>query len=65
VFGELMRSFCDLLFSCFKGYVESWAAFVIGIILGLTSWLSLYIMKEKLHVDDALDVGSVHGEMEK
>lgn len=45
----------------FQGYVETWAAFVIGIILGLTSWLSLYVMKEKLHVDDALDVGSVHG----
>lgn len=44
-----------------SGYIDTWAAFVIGMILGITSWLSLHFMKERLHVDDSLDVGSVHG----
>ena len=44
-----------------SGYVPTWAAFCIGIILGVTSFASLWLMKEKLHIDDALDVGSVHG----
>jgi Amt family ammonium transporter len=44
-----------------SGYIETWAAFCVGIILGLAAYASLWLMKEKLHVDDALDVGSVHG----
>ncbi len=44
-----------------SGYIETWAAFCVGIILGLTAYLSVWVMKEKLHIDDALEVGSVHG----
>jgi len=44
-----------------SGYVSSQASIVIGIILGVVSYISAYIIKQKLRIDDALDVSSVHG----
>ncbi|GAM27761.1 hypothetical protein SAMD00019534_109370, partial [Acytostelium subglobosum LB1] len=44
-----------------SGYINSQYSIGLGITLGLASYLSVYIMKHRLHVDDALDVGSVHG----
>ncbi|MFB5647713.1 MAG: ammonia channel protein, partial [Candidatus Nitrosomaritimum yanchengensis] len=35
--------------------------FVIGIAIGIASYSTLIIFKEKLKIDDALDVSSVHG----
>ncbi|HEY5737251.1 MAG TPA: ammonium transporter [Nitrososphaeraceae archaeon] len=43
------------------GYITGEAAFVLGIILGLGSYYGIVLLKEKLRIDDALDVGSVHG----
>jgi len=44
-----------------SGYVTIQASLVIGLVLGVVSYFSLYILKHKLHLDDALDVSSVHG----
>ena len=43
------------------GYITGESAFVLGIILGLGSYYGIVLLKEKLRIDDALDVGSVHG----
>ncbi len=43
------------------GYITGEAAFVLGIILGFGSYYGIVLLKEKLRIDDALDVGSVHG----
>lgn len=37
------------------------AAFLTGIVLGFGSYFSLELIRFRLHVDDALDVSSVHG----
>eukprot|EP01111_Echinosteliopsis_oligospora_P000201 TRINITY_DN1018_c0_g1_i1.p1 TRINITY_DN1018_c0_g1~~TRINITY_DN1018_c0_g1_i1.p1 ORF type:complete len:444 (-),score=107.52 TRINITY_DN1018_c0_g1_i1:17-1348(-) len=44
-----------------SGYINSQATIVLGLILGMASYLAVYIMKHKLRVDDALDVSSIHG----
>jgi len=44
-----------------SGYVDSQSTIAIGIIIGLGSYFSLILIKEKLKIDDALDVSSVHG----
>ena len=44
-----------------SGYIQSYWAALLGVVLGLASWYSIILMKTKLHVDDALDVSSVHG----
>jgi len=44
-----------------SGYVSSQSSIVIGIILGVASYGSVYLLKHKLRIDDALDVSSVHG----
>ncbi|CAF3447739.1 unnamed protein product [Rotaria sp. Silwood1] len=44
-----------------SGYVNPQYAAIIGIILGFTSYFSIYLIKHKLRIDDALDVSSVHG----
>jgi Amt family ammonium transporter len=44
-----------------SGYVSAQSALVIGIVLGLSSYWSIYLLKHKLKIDDALDVASVHG----
>ena len=43
------------------GYITGESAFVLGIILGFGSYYGIVLLKEKLRIDDALDVGSVHG----
>ena len=43
------------------GYITGEAAFVLGIILGFGSYYGIVLLKERLRIDDALDVGSVHG----
>ncbi|CAF1540603.1 unnamed protein product [Adineta ricciae] len=44
-----------------SGYIDPQYGAVIGVILGFTSYLSIFLIKHKLRIDDALDVSSVHG----
>jgi Amt family ammonium transporter len=44
-----------------SGYVSVEYAVVIGIIVGFASSLMVPVFKEKLKIDDALDIGAVHG----
>eukprot|EP01125_Pyxidicula_operculata_P018595 TRINITY_DN6615_c0_g1_i1.p1 TRINITY_DN6615_c0_g1~~TRINITY_DN6615_c0_g1_i1.p1 ORF type:complete len:441 (-),score=66.89 TRINITY_DN6615_c0_g1_i1:28-1350(-) len=44
-----------------SGFVNPPAAFVIAIILGVTSFFGVILLKDKLKIDDALDVSVVHG----
>eukprot|EP00045_Choanoeca_perplexa_P015424 m.193696 g.193696 ORF g.193696 m.193696 type:complete len:478 (+) comp16983_c0_seq4:75-1508(+) len=43
------------------GYISPTASMVLGLVLGLTSFFSVDFIKYRCHVDDALDVSSVHG----
>ena len=43
------------------GYVEPWAAMVIGIAAGLVCYWASVVLKNKLGYDDSLDVFGVHG----
>jgi Amt family ammonium transporter len=42
-------------------YITVQSAFFIGIAAGLISYFAMVLFKEKLKIDDALDVGAVHG----
>jgi Amt family ammonium transporter len=42
-------------------YISAQNAFFLGIIAGIISYLAMIFFKEKLKIDDALDVGAVHG----
>lgn len=44
-----------------SGFVSVEHSFVIGIAIGIASYSGVIIFKEKLKIDDALDVSSVHG----
>lgn len=44
-----------------SGYVSVEHSFIIGIAIGLLSYLGVIFFKERLKIDDALDVSSVHG----
>jgi Amt family ammonium transporter len=44
-----------------SGFVSVEHAFVIGIVIGIASYSGVVLFKEKLKIDDALDVSSVHG----
>jgi Amt family ammonium transporter len=44
-----------------SGFVSVEHSFVIGIAIGVASYSGIIIFKEKLKIDDALDVSSVHG----
>ena len=44
-----------------SGYVSVEFAVVIGIIVGFASSLMVPVFKEKLKIDDALDIGAIHG----
>jgi len=44
-----------------SGFVSVEHSFVIGIAIGIASYSGIIIFKEKLKIDDALDVSSVHG----
>jgi ammonium transporter, Amt family len=44
-----------------SGYITVPSAFILGIILAISAQVSIFILKHKLKIDDALDVSSVHG----
>ncbi|MEM2760719.1 MAG: ammonium transporter [Nitrososphaerales archaeon] len=44
-----------------SGFVSVQHSFIIGIVVGIASYLGIVFLKEKWKVDDALDVSSVHG----
>ncbi len=44
-----------------SGFVSVEHSFIIGIAIGLASYYGVVLFKEKLRIDDALDVSSVHG----
>ena len=43
------------------GFITPQAAFFLGIALGFGSYYGIVLLKERLKIDDALDVSSVHG----
>ena len=43
------------------GYISPWAAFLLGLLLGFASYFALQTLRFRFHIDDALDVSSVHG----
>ncbi|MFO1163165.1 MAG: ammonium transporter [Reyranellaceae bacterium] len=43
------------------GYVEPWAALLIGVIAGLVCYWAAVVLKNRLGYDDSLDVFGVHG----
>jgi Amt family ammonium transporter len=44
-----------------SGYVSVEHAFAIGLAVGIASYLGVIFFKDRLKIDDALDVSSVHG----
>jgi Amt family ammonium transporter len=44
-----------------SGFIDVQGAFFLGIAVGLVSYFGVLLIKWRLKVDDALDVGSVHG----
>ena len=43
------------------GFISINSAMVLGVVIGVASFLAIKLIKEKLKIDDVLDVGSVHG----
>lgn len=43
------------------GFIGPLESFLLGIVLGFASYYGILLLKERLKIDDALDVGSVHG----
>ena len=44
-----------------SGYISVQNSLILGIVLGLVSYFAITLLKERLRIDDALDVSSVHG----
>jgi Amt family ammonium transporter len=44
-----------------SGYISVQNSLILGIVLGLVSYYAILLLKERLRIDDALDVSSVHG----
>ena len=44
-----------------SGYISVQNSLILGIVLGLVSYYAITLLKERLRIDDALDVSSVHG----
>jgi Amt family ammonium transporter len=44
-----------------SGYIDVQSSLALGIIVGLASYYAVILFKERLKIDDALDVGAVHG----
>ena len=42
-----------------SGFITSQSAFILGILLGFASYYGVKLFKNKLSIDDALDVSSV------
>src|ERR687890_354988 len=43
------------------GFISGQHSFILGIVLGFASYYGIVLLKERLNIDDALDVSSVHG----
>ena len=43
------------------GFITAQSSFLLGIVLGFASYYGILLLKERLKIDDALDVSSVHG----
>jgi Amt family ammonium transporter len=43
------------------GFITAQTSFLLGIVLGFASYYGMLLIKERLKIDDALDVSSVHG----
>jgi len=43
------------------GFITGQSSFILGIILGFASYGGIVLLKERLKIDDALDVSSIHG----
>jgi ammonium transporter, Amt family len=44
-----------------SGYISVQDSLILGIVLGFASYYAIMLLKERLRIDDALDVSSVHG----
>ena len=44
-----------------SGYISVQNSLILGLIVGLASFYAITLIKERLKIDDALDVSSVHG----
>ena len=44
-----------------SGFITINSAMVLGVVIGVASFLTIKLIKEKLKIDDVLDVSSVHG----
>jgi ammonium transporter, Amt family len=44
-----------------SGFITINSAMVLGVVIGVASFLAIKLIKEKLKIDDVLDVSSVHG----
>lgn len=44
-----------------SGFISAQSSFILGIIVGFASYLAAIFFKERLKIDDTLDVSSVHG----
>ena len=44
-----------------SGFISAQNSFFLGIVLGFASYYGILLIKRHLKIDDALDVGSVHG----
>jgi Amt family ammonium transporter len=44
-----------------SGFISVQSSLLLGILVGLASFFGIMLLKERLKIDDVLDVGSVHG----
>jgi Amt family ammonium transporter len=44
-----------------SGFITVNSAMLLGVVIGISSFLGIKLIKERLKVDDVLDVSSVHG----
>jgi ammonium transporter, Amt family len=44
-----------------SGFISAQNSFFLGIVMGFASYYGILLIKRRLKIDDALDVGSVHG----
>jgi Amt family ammonium transporter len=44
-----------------SGFIPPSAGFVVGFLCGVGSYVGVHLFKERLRIDDALDVSSIHG----
>lgn len=44
-----------------SGYIQTFWAALIAVVIALAAYFSIFLLKNKLRIDDALDVSSVHG----